>query len=132
MQYINCTPHIVRVYTPRHVMKETTWKGRDGLANKIVQEFDLVEKAWRLPREFAMPMLAASVVKYTLKANMPHKWEFSGTNVQLREGGGLADIAPTLLAILGLPQPTLMTGQSLVMPVPLVVSETRQPLSLGA
>jgi len=84
MQYLNCTPHIVRVYTPRHVMKETTWKGRDGLSNKIVQEFDLVEKAWRLPREFAMPMLNESVVKYTLKANMPHKWEFSGTNVQLR------------------------------------------------
>ena len=55
-----------------------------------------------------------------------------GTNVQLREGGGLADIAPTLLAILGLPQPSLMTGQSLVMPAPLAVSESRQPLSLSA
>ena len=54
-----------------------------------------------------------------------------GTNVQLREGGGLADIAPTLLAILGLPQPSLMTGQSLVVPAPLSVSESRQPLSLG-
>lgn len=84
MDYINCTPHIVRVYTPSHVMKETTWKSRDGLANKIIQEFDLVEKAWRLPREFAMPVLDGSVVKYTLKANMSHKWEFSGVNTQLR------------------------------------------------
>ena len=32
----------------------------------------------------------------------------------LREGGCLADIAPTLLEILGLPQPTEMTGKSLI------------------
>lgn len=83
MQYKNCTPHIVRVYTPRHVMKETTWTGRDGLSNKIVQEFDLVEKAWRLPREFAMPVMDGSVVKYTLKSGMLPKWEFSGANAQL-------------------------------------------------
>jgi 2,3-bisphosphoglycerate-independent phosphoglycerate mutase len=35
-------------------------------------------------------------------------------NVKLREGGTLADIAPTLLALMGLPQPKEMTGQSLV------------------
>ncbi|MFM7315267.1 MAG: 2,3-bisphosphoglycerate-independent phosphoglycerate mutase [Cyanobium sp.] len=40
-----------------------------------------------------------------------------GTNVLLREGGGLADIAPTLLAILGLPKPDRMTGTSLVVPL---------------
>ena len=51
--------------------------------------------------------------------------------MQLREGGGLADIAPTLLAILGLPQPERMTGQSLVVPANLAVSESRQPLSLS-
>jgi len=39
-----------------------------------------------------------------------------GTNVILREGGGLADIAPTLLEILGLPKPERMSGQSLVVP----------------
>jgi 2,3-bisphosphoglycerate-independent phosphoglycerate mutase len=39
-----------------------------------------------------------------------------GTNVILREGGGLADIAPTLLEILGLPKPDRMTGTSLVVP----------------
>ena len=84
MTYLNCTPHIVRVYTPSHVMKETTWKGRDGLTNKIVQEFDLVEKAWRLPREFSMPVSDGSVVKYTLKPGMLPKWVFDGTNAQLR------------------------------------------------
>ncbi len=39
-----------------------------------------------------------------------------GTNVQLRESGGLADIAPTLLEILGLPKPDLMSGSSLIEP----------------
>ncbi len=84
MTYFNCTPHIVRVYTPSHVTKETTWKGRDGLANKIVQEFDPVEKAWRLPREFAMPEADGSVVKYMLKSGMLPKWVLDGTNTQLR------------------------------------------------
>ena len=35
----------------------------------------------------------------------------------LRDNGGLADIAPTLLQILGLPQPAAMTGQSLIAPM---------------
>ena len=33
---------------------------------------------------------------------------------KLREGGCLADIAPTLLEIMGLPQPAEMTGKSLI------------------
>ena len=34
---------------------------------------------------------------------------------QLREGGRLADIAPTMLKILGLPQPAEMTGESIIL-----------------
>lgn len=34
--------------------------------------------------------------------------------VALREGGRLADVAPTLLDVLGLPQPAAMTGRSLL------------------
>ncbi len=34
----------------------------------------------------------------------------------LRDGGRLADLAPTLLALMGLPQPTEMTGRSLLVP----------------
>ncbi|KFN49843.1 2,3-bisphosphoglycerate-independent phosphoglycerate mutase [Arenimonas composti] len=34
----------------------------------------------------------------------------------LRAGGALRDIAPTMLALLGLPQPAEMSGQSLVLP----------------
>jgi 2,3-bisphosphoglycerate-independent phosphoglycerate mutase len=35
-------------------------------------------------------------------------------NRKLRDGGGLADIAPTMLEILNLPQPPEMTGKSLI------------------
>ena len=34
-------------------------------------------------------------------------------NRKLREGGRLADVGPTLLEMMGLPQPEEMTGQSL-------------------
>ena len=37
-----------------------------------------------------------------------------GKDCELREGGCLADIAPTMLEILGLPQPSEMTGKSLI------------------
>ncbi len=37
--------------------------------------------------------------------------------VQLRQGGALRDIAPTLLDLLGLPQPAPMTGRSLLLPM---------------
>jgi len=33
---------------------------------------------------------------------------------RLREGGRLADIAPTMLAMAGLPKPAAMTGSSLL------------------
>jgi len=49
-----------------------------------------------------------------------------GTDVQLREHGGLADIAPTLLDLLGLPQPPRMTGTSLIVPL-----EAPAPASTG-
>lgn len=38
----------------------------------------------------------------------------SGYDCTLREGGVLADIIPTMLQILGIPQPAAMTGQSLI------------------
>ena len=38
-------------------------------------------------------------------------------SITLRADGGLADIAPTLLQILNLPQPEAMTGRSLIEPV---------------
>jgi 2,3-bisphosphoglycerate-independent phosphoglycerate mutase len=54
-----------------------------------------------------------------------------GAHASLREGGGLADIAPTLLEILGLPKPERMTGQSLVLPASLEASGGRLPQVAG-
>ena len=54
-----------------------------------------------------------------------------GTDVHLREHGGLADIAPTLLASLGLPKPERMTGGSLILPAgasPVVTSPVPRTL----
>lgn len=41
----------------------------------------------------------------------------SSNGVGLRRGGRLADIAPTILAMMGLPQPPQMSGESLLAPV---------------
>jgi 2,3-bisphosphoglycerate-independent phosphoglycerate mutase len=40
--------------------------------------------------------------------------EYSAEKTKMREGGRLGDIAPTLLELMGLPQPKEMTGQSLI------------------
>jgi 2,3-bisphosphoglycerate-independent phosphoglycerate mutase len=55
-----------------------------------------------------------------------------GANAQLRGGGGLADIAPTLLDILDLPQPARMTGRSLIEPADVLgdASARSQPLEV--
>jgi len=39
---------------------------------------------------------------------------FAAGKTKMRDGGRLADIAPTLLQLMGLPQPAEMTGQSLI------------------
>ncbi|HET6593386.1 MAG TPA: 2,3-bisphosphoglycerate-independent phosphoglycerate mutase, partial [Xanthomonadales bacterium] len=39
---------------------------------------------------------------------------FHGRAARMQEGGSLRDIAPTMLALLGLPQPEEMTGQALL------------------
>ena len=39
---------------------------------------------------------------------------FHGRAAEMKEGGSLRDIAPTMLSLLGLPQPGEMTGQSLL------------------
>ncbi|GCE64158.1 2,3-bisphosphoglycerate-independent phosphoglycerate mutase [cyanobiont of Ornithocercus magnificus] len=43
-----------------------------------------------------------------------HKLAGYGNALRLRDGGGLADIAPTLLQLLSLPKPEVMTGASLI------------------
>jgi 2,3-bisphosphoglycerate-independent phosphoglycerate mutase len=45
---------------------------------------------------------------------LPFDQASQGAMVHLREGGILADVAPTILDIMGLPQPKEMTGKSLI------------------
>ncbi|MFM2063485.1 MAG: hypothetical protein RLZZ507_3155 [Cyanobacteriota bacterium] len=54
-----------------------------------------------------------------------------GTNVDLRNDGKLADIAPTILDILQLPQPPEMTGRSLLQAAEYDLQLTRTPVQAG-
>ncbi|MCP6763186.1 MAG: 2,3-bisphosphoglycerate-independent phosphoglycerate mutase [Fischerella sp. CENA71] len=54
-----------------------------------------------------------------------------GGNVSLRKDGKLADIAPTILQILKLPQPAEMTGRSLVQPTEYDLELSRKPVPVG-
>ncbi len=54
-----------------------------------------------------------------------------GTEIPLRSDGRLADIAPTILDILQLPQPAEMTGQSMIQPVEFEVRQNRTPVRVS-
>lgn len=54
-----------------------------------------------------------------------------GNDLTLREGGKLADIAPTILEILQIPQPAEMTGKSLIVPTVIDIQQTRSPMRVG-
>ena len=52
---------------------------------------------------------------FTAHTTNPVPFCVVGYPCKLRSGGKLADIAPTMLKILGLPQPTEMTGESIIL-----------------
>lgn len=54
-----------------------------------------------------------------------------GGEVMLRTDGRLADIAPTILDILNLPQPAEMTGKSMIMPAEVDVRANRTPVKVS-
>ena len=54
-----------------------------------------------------------------------------GTDVELRDDGRLADVAPTILDILQLPQPPEMTGKSMLQPVSVDVKQNRTPVKVS-
>ncbi len=54
-----------------------------------------------------------------------------GGVVELRDDGRLADIAPTILNILQLPQPEEMTGRSLIKAAPVEIKTNRTPVRLS-
>lgn len=54
-----------------------------------------------------------------------------GGLVELRDDGKLADIAPTILQILQLPQPEEMTGRSLIKPTEVEIKLNRTPIRIS-
>ncbi len=54
-----------------------------------------------------------------------------GGEVNLREDGRLSDIAPTILQILGLPQPEEMNGRSMFLPANVEIRHNRTPVKLS-
>ncbi len=54
-----------------------------------------------------------------------------GGEVELRENGCLADVAPTILEILKLPQPKEMTGKSMIQPASVDVKRNRTPVKVS-
>jgi 2,3-bisphosphoglycerate-independent phosphoglycerate mutase len=54
-----------------------------------------------------------------------------GTDVTLREDGRLADVAPTILDILRLPQPSEMTGRSIIQAAEFDVRANRTPVKIA-
>ncbi len=54
-----------------------------------------------------------------------------GTAVTLRDDGKLADVAPTILEILKIPQPAEMTGKSMFVPIPLEIQPNDTPKRVG-
>ena len=54
-----------------------------------------------------------------------------GTNVPLRADGCLADVAPTILEILQIPQPEEMTGKSLIEPAVYEAKPNRTPIKIS-
>jgi len=54
-----------------------------------------------------------------------------GGDVQLRDDGRLADIAPTILEILQIPVPVEMTGRSLIKPAEVEIKASRTPVRIS-
>ena len=65
----------------------------------------------------AEQMLAEDGSPHTAHTTNPVPLILSVPGARLREGGRLADLAPTVLALLGVEQPDVMTGRSLIQPV---------------
>ena len=60
-------------------------------------------------------MLASDGTPFTAHSTNPVPFIVYNHDCELREGGVLADIAPTMLKLLGLEQPSSMTGKSIIL-----------------
>ena len=59
-------------------------------------------------------MVAEDGSPFTAHTTNPVPFTVAGLDCELREGGRLCDISPTIIKILGLAQPEAMTGESLI------------------
>lgn len=73
----------------------------------------------------------SNLVPFVLVEGEKRKIPGHGTNVVLRSDGRLADVAPTILEILGISKPTEMTGKSLMEPVGIDLKANRTPVRLS-
>ena len=60
-------------------------------------------------------MFEADGSPFTAHTTNPVPLIVAGQKGELREGGVLADLAPTMLKIMGVPQPEEMTGKSILL-----------------
>lgn len=107
--------------------------GHSGIleaARKAVEAVDAgVGQVWKTARDMGYTLLLTAdhgnaETMWDSKTNGPHTahttnpvpfYVLSNTErFRLREGGKLCDVAPTVLKLLGLPQPAEMTGSSLI------------------
>jgi 2,3-bisphosphoglycerate-independent phosphoglycerate mutase len=79
---------------------------RAGVTAVVTADHGTVER-WRYPDGAIDTGHTASPVPFAIVAS-------GGERVVLRSGGELTDIAPTVLELLGIPRPDVMTGRSLL------------------
>ena len=93
----------------------TTWLFQ-VTKNRVLDELRALE---RRPRSVATledipPLEADGVSPHTAHTTNPVPLVLTDGSGELREGGELRDLAPTVLDLLGIPQPPEMTGRSLL------------------
>jgi len=104
--------------------------GKMGGTAIIIADHGNAEQMWD---EQGNPWTAHTTnpVPFILVEGERRKIPGHGTEVELRSDGTLADIAPTILQILGLPQPEEMTGRSMIELVGFDVRANRTPVRLS-
>ena len=89
-------------------------KGVTGDLNEVLERskpMTMVESGALFIREFGLAGTPESVAA-EINAVMEGHYR---NDVQLKEGGRLADLAPTMLSVLGLEKPAAMSGENLIL-----------------
>ncbi|HUW95593.1 MAG TPA: alkaline phosphatase family protein, partial [Anaerolineae bacterium] len=103
-----------------HIGKVVDAARKAGVITMVTADHGTVEK-WLYPDGAIDTGHTDSAVPFSL---------ISSHQLTLRDGGALTDVAPTVLDLLGLPRPEVMTGSSLLQEAPLGGIEKRRVLLL--